>query len=178
MSFLVLMYSETVILPEKIIIAIWFDWLFEKMIPEIRLRPIWTPLCVAPNLNANMKKLIFWNFYVFWSPIYPYKPKKSFDFVGFSKNLKLKKLIFQIFKKLKILIFFQISKFLKINASRQNKWSFHCQNIPNYRKTEFEPIQRGCVPKCYIFVWFLQNVALKVYQSIKRVDMTLLQIMF
>ena len=120
-----------------------------------RVRRILTPLGLAPNLSANMKKTIFWDFGLFWSP---YKPKKSFDFVGVSKNLKFKNLIFQILKKSKIKFCFQKSKFLKINASRQNKWPFHCQNIPNQQKNEFEPILRGCVPPP---AWFLQNVALK-----------------
>ena len=127
------------------------------MTPKIWLSQILTPLCLAPNLSANMKKTIFWDFGLFWSPICPYKPKKSFDFVGVSKNLKFKNLIFQILKKSKIKFCFQKSKFLKINASRQNKWPFHCQNIPNQQKNEFEPILRGCVPKFCFFAWFLQN---------------------
>ena len=83
------------------------------MTPKIWLRQILTPLCLAPNLSANMKKTIFWDFGLFWSPICPYKPKKSFDFVGVSKNLKFKNLIFRILKKLKINFFFKNQNFWK-----------------------------------------------------------------
>ena len=130
------------------------------MTPEIWRRPILTPLRIAPNSSPNIKKLIFLDFWFFWSSIYPYKPKKSFGFVGVSKNWILKNRIFKFWENRKFSQIFQKIIFLKINASKQNKWSFHCQNISNHQKTEFEPILRGCVLRP---VWFLQNVALKKF---------------
>ena len=67
--------------------------------------------------------------------------------VGLTKKSNFKMQIFQIFKKMKIIFFFQKSKFLKIDTTRQYKWSFRSQNIPNHQKTHFEPILRGAVPK-------------------------------
>ena len=83
------------------------------MTPKIWLSQILTPLCLASNLSANTKKTIFLDFQVFWSPICPYKPKKLFDLVRVSENLKFKNLIFQILKKMENQFFFKNQNFWK-----------------------------------------------------------------